>query len=735
MEALRILETYKMALHMYSANSSSSDLAPHELVIRNFYDLPSKQIAHFVGRHETFRELTRCLEEGATPKTHDRKIAVLIGMSGQGKTQIALEYCRRAQASRAFRFIIWIDASSESSLIRSYGNVVEKLTGSRITFPGDKDRASYLINCFLRSCANWLLVFDNFDKPDVFQNIKDYLPPGNSGACLFISQSAQSGRLGTCIAVTKMTEDESVELLLQQAKKDATQENISLAKAIAKKLGYYPLALDQAGSYLASRRLPLESFLEHYTSRKDMILKYSPTLWEYQKRLNQNENETSITTFTTWEMSLEQIEDDRDRLAVLHFLTLAAFLDSTNLGDSLFRNYVVLLPQLPVWTSCLVTGGRWDGCRFQDLVALLHTMSLINGVDFRSPEARFSLHPLIKDWLRLRTPQTEGFIFAREAIRLVTASIEAIPNKEMVGEVGRVLVSQIDACMANEKEIFQGNFGMGLLSLEDSALSFASTYIAHTLFENARSLYASLLDYQKRVNSPHALETAMNLANVLRIQGKHKQAEKLYVKVFEERTRLLGARHVDTLRALEGLAIIHSLQANFPVADKEFQQILQDRENDSGSDSPGIASECLAIVRRYQSRHGEAEALYARALNIHIQVSGPQSFDALRCVQGLAAVYIQQGRLEEAIRLYQQALKHLESMLGSSHPAVLHAALSVSIAYIGQKRYAEAESIGQRALQGLERVLGSEHVDTKRAAAHLAAIQNLNPQNSNRVPM
>ena len=532
-----------------------------------------------------------------------------------------------------------------------------------------------------------------------------------------------------------MTEDESVELLLQQAKKDATQENISLAKAIVKKLGSYPLALDQAGSYLASRRLPLESFLEHYASRKDVILKYTPALWEYRKRLNQNENETSITTFTTWEMSLEQIDNDNDRLAVLHFLTLAAFLDSTNLGDSLFRNYMVFRPQLPVWTSCLATDGRWDGVRFQDLIASLHAMSLIDGVDFRSPETRFSLHPLIKDWLRLRVPQTEGFIFAQEAIQLVTASTKAIPNKKMTFEVRRVLVSQIDACMGNEKEIFHDNFSMGLLSLEDSVNSFASIYNAHARFENARSLYASLLEHQKQTNSPHTLQTTMKLANTLKNQSKYKQAEKLYILVFEERARLLGARHVDTLRALERLAVIHSLQENFVVADKEYQQILQDRENEFGSDSPAmvLAIEGLARVRRHQSRHGEAEALYARALDLQIQISGPRSHGALHCVEGLAIVYRHQGRLEEAIHLYQQVLKHLEPRFGNGHPAFLHTALNLSVVYVCQKRYAEAESIGQRAVQGLESVLGSEHVATKRAAAQLARIRNLKPQSSNRV--
>jgi hypothetical protein len=88
-----------------------------------------------------------------------------------------------------------------------------------------------------------------------------------------------------------------------------------------------------------------------------VILKYTPTLWEYRKRLSESENETSISAFTTWEMSLEQVGDGDERLAISHFLTLSAFLDSTNVGDGLFRIYLVSQPQLLVWTSCLLTDG------------------------------------------------------------------------------------------------------------------------------------------------------------------------------------------------------------------------------------------------------------------------------------------------------------------------------------------------------------------------------------------
>ena len=719
MEALRTLDTYKMTLHMYSTGSACS--AAPESQIQTFYELPSKQISHFVGRTGIFRELARLLED-TTVTISDRRTVILIGMGGQGKTQIALEYCRRAQASRAFISIFWIDASSENALIRSYGNIAEIVTGSRVAFPDDKSRVSYVKEFFGRLHDSWIFILDNFDRPNLFPNVKDYFPSGNSGAFIFTSRHLETERLGISITVPKMTEDEAVELLLQRAKKDATQDNIALAKVIAQRLGCFPLALDQAGSYLSSRRLPLESFLEHYALRKDVILKYIPALWEYRKTLSQSENETSISAFTTWEMSLEQVGDGNERLAISHFLTLSAFLDSTNVGDSLFRNYLVSQPQMPAWTSCLVTNGHWDAYRFQDLVASLHALSLIEGADFGGTETRFSLHPLIKDWLRLRLSESEDLEYAREAIQQVTASVEAQYNEETSLETRRILISHIDACMENEKESLHGDPDLGLFSPGDSASAFASVYNVHGRFEDARSLYVSLLDHERLRGSSHFLQTAMNLANTLRNQGQYEKAEEMYMSVLKERKLHFGPSHVDTSRALEGLAIIHSLQEKFEEADVEYQQLLQAQKKEPRGTSADMvrAIEGLANIRRHQSRYGEAEALYGRVLQVRAEDSGPQNAETLRCVEGLAIIYRHQGRLEESIRLYKLVLEHFERIFGFDHPRSLRTALNLSIAYVYQGEDAEAESIALRASQGFESTLGSEHVDTKRAAEQLA---------------
>ena len=161
-KALKILETYKTTIHMYSSTSmteSSMGVKPYVC-----YDLPCRQVPRFIGRHDTLDKLARHLESNAVT-TSDQRIVVLIGMGGQGKTQIALKYSQRAKASLAFDYIYWVDASSENSLLRSYGKIAAYITSTNVAFPDDRSRMLFVMDFFARSNDKWLFILDNYDRP------------------------------------------------------------------------------------------------------------------------------------------------------------------------------------------------------------------------------------------------------------------------------------------------------------------------------------------------------------------------------------------------------------------------------------------------------------------------------------------------------------------------------------------------------------------------------------------
>ena len=102
-------------------------------------------------------------------------MVVLQALGGQGKTQIALELCRRLK--RDCRGVFWLDATSKPTLERSFELIAGKL--DRFVANGLEDvelKVKFVLDTIQNWEEPWLMVFDNYDRPDVFTDIKQFLP-------------------------------------------------------------------------------------------------------------------------------------------------------------------------------------------------------------------------------------------------------------------------------------------------------------------------------------------------------------------------------------------------------------------------------------------------------------------------------------------------------------------------------------------------------------------------------
>ena len=170
-------------------------------------------------------------------------------------------------------------------------------------------------------------------------------------------------------------------------------------------LGRLPLALDQAGVYIRKLHLSLDVFEKHYIDKQKKILQYTPDLFEYRKSLSPGSEPSVLSVFTTWELSLEQLGDDRPHLE--HLLTLSAFFDHKKVHEALFStrctlNFTACSGVQDGWLQCMLTDSAWDSYRFQDIIATLHGLSLLQKFWIEDGHIVFSLHPLVNDWLRTR---------------------------------------------------------------------------------------------------------------------------------------------------------------------------------------------------------------------------------------------------------------------------------------------------------------------------------------------
>ena len=265
-----------------------------------------------------------------------------------------------------------------------------------------------------------------------------------------------------------------MELLLLQSGYERTEENVEEARQIVETLGGLALAIDQAAAYIGTRDIPLKSFAEVFEKRKSAILKHTPTHWEYSKsRLEERDKPLSV--FTTWEMTFEQLQvtnDERDSL--VHLLTLGAFIDTQDISEGLFSLYAQQASR-PKWLEYFMDGTKWDSEKYQDSIVRLLSVSLVTGIDLMATDARFSFHPLIAEWLKLRVDDKVRDEYVEEAIHVVRLFVDNGDKKEMpIRDKGEIL-SHLDAVIAGD-ELLHTNGHQVSKTLQEAMVSFGSFY-------------------------------------------------------------------------------------------------------------------------------------------------------------------------------------------------------------------------------------------------------------------
>jgi hypothetical protein len=163
------------------------------------FDMPSAlRVAHMVRRPMLLRLLADAFGEGAgscSSYSQQLTVVVLLGLGGQGETQLALEYCRLARASGRYSFIAWLDATSSDSVSRGLEALAARIAPCR-TFTDTEVTVAFVIGWFSRRMTPWLIVFDNYDQPSTFQHNTSFFPPASTGSILVTSRHAGSERLG-----------------------------------------------------------------------------------------------------------------------------------------------------------------------------------------------------------------------------------------------------------------------------------------------------------------------------------------------------------------------------------------------------------------------------------------------------------------------------------------------------------------------------------------------------------
>ena len=146
------------------------------------------------------------------------------------------------------------------------------------------------------------MVFDNADFLSPAE-LEAYLPPGRGGNILITSRNSAMQRLTlskNSLEVTEMKEIDAIELLLKSSCLDPSRIDFQAdALEIVKELCCLPLAIDQAGAYIASGATTIGDYLEKYSEHRKTLLSHSAFT---------GASKYNRSVYETWELSYQEIQ-------------------------------------------------------------------------------------------------------------------------------------------------------------------------------------------------------------------------------------------------------------------------------------------------------------------------------------------------------------------------------------------------------------------------------------------
>lgn len=331
-------------------------------------------IENFLGRQDELDKLWQYLQPTSS---QSRKVAILHGLGGIGKTQLAIRFAR--DHKHDFTAIFWLSGKDRGMLLQSLSSIFPRLLGQSQNTEAVNDeeveqRARHILRWLAidgNSC--WLIIFDNIDQycpvnsaaGDAY-DIGEFFPAADHGSILITSRLPKLTELGEPFPVNKLNFDDASKLLLQSSHLSAkniirgSESNpgisalntqILLMKltqidtlALARRLDGLPLAIVIAGAFMRETGTSITEYLQYYReSWSDLQLQSNPERQYQQGNMLQ-----------TWMISYHEIQK-RDPNAAELLLFLARF-DNRDIWYELIQNSR-RSSTVPVWLEKTISSG------------------------------------------------------------------------------------------------------------------------------------------------------------------------------------------------------------------------------------------------------------------------------------------------------------------------------------------------------------------------------------------
>lgn len=207
---------------------------------------------HFQLRTALYEKLTRAISTNR---------AVLIGLAGSGKTQLAVHYFAAQEERYTFRW--WIRGHTLESIENDLASLAPLLA---VSPPKEVDiqATAKLVVAEISNRSDWLIVFDAVPWADIPPS---YIPTGGD---VLVTSQANGWSNFEKVTCGDMSQEESIALLRRRV--DALDNDPDELNQLAHLCGYHPLTIVHTSGYMSSRSLSVKRAIELLDRRRFEVI-------------------------------------------------------------------------------------------------------------------------------------------------------------------------------------------------------------------------------------------------------------------------------------------------------------------------------------------------------------------------------------------------------------------------------------------------------------------------------
>jgi tetratricopeptide (TPR) repeat protein len=648
------------------------------------WSVPYARNIHFTGREDELRDLRGSL----TSDQPGRRVQVICGLGGIGKTQLALEYLYRNKEQ--YNIVWWINADEPATLALGFARLGTQL-GMHIPEGTGLDDIRHAVRRVLDTRSDWLLIFDNAAGVD---DIRNYIPIERKGHVLITSRNPNWEAIARPFPLKPMKRVDSVQFLLHRTGINKPDTAVGM---LAQALGDLPLAMEQAAACIERTRMDFGGYLKRFETHWAELLAETKQTGDYPDSVEM-----------TWEISFRQLQEEAPEAAAL--LNLLAFLGPDAIPRSMLRDGAAMLPDE------LATVAANDHL-LDTALASLRTYSLIED-DGRL----IGVHRLVGTLVRDRLGDGERATWAEAAIKMLAISFK-FDSIDLLSwdRAAEQLPHALAASWHAEANNVAPRATVTVLDDAGRYLIKRAQYAeAKGLFERAMAIATTFYGE----SHPQVSAIANNLGRVHRLLGNVDEAKEHFQRSMQIDQATYGESDPRMAAVFNNYGVILQESGDAEGARQQFEWALEMYKQHYGEDHPKVA----AIINNLGYMKGASGDLaggmqqFQEALGIAVAQLGEDhpTVGAIRVNLGMLQRL--SGDLQGAKANLERGLESLEASAGSMHPSVARACghLGATLQQMGMLGAARVHF--ERALQVDEAFYGPTHTNIAGRAMQLANV-------------